>query len=288
MTRLLHVAVVSIVVGVFASSSAVLAQTAATGTGTVAKNASIYVQPNPPTTLPPLRVAAVGTTLKVIGGEEGWLQVQFEDPQFGRRVGWVRSEFITVRRPELEPMDLSVKPQQPAPNRTAIGTTESVQRQAGPADQPAFLYPGVVEVEALGSFTAMTVADETVTTGEFRGAVGVMATRIVQVGAATDVLKLGESTAGTFGGFASFHVPVRGAVVPFVGVGVGFSWATGSSEHPVALQVFGGVKAFLRSGEAAIVIQPFYEHDFLPGDGAPGVNSFGVAFGISVFVGGTR
>jgi len=115
-----------------------------------------------------------------------------------------------------------------------------------------------------------------------------MATRVVEVGAVTEILRVGGGTSGTFGGFASFHVPVRGSVVPFVGGAVGSSWATGASDHPIALQVFGGFKAFMPGGGAAFIVRPFFEHDFLPGDGAPGVNYFGVGFGMSVFVGGNR
>ena len=35
----------------------------------------------------PLRVAAVGTTLVVIGDEGEWLHIQFQDPQYGLRTG---------------------------------------------------------------------------------------------------------------------------------------------------------------------------------------------------------
>jgi hypothetical protein len=76
----------------------------------------------------PVRVAAVGTVLKVVGQEGEWFQVQFEDPQSGLRTGWVRSEFVTVRRPELEPMDLSIKP---PPTPTAA------PRPAEPTQAPA-------------------------------------------------------------------------------------------------------------------------------------------------------
>ena len=289
MTRPNHIILLAIVICAFAGVLA-SAQTVAAQSATVTKNAPIYLQPNPPTSLPPLRVAAVGTTLKVIGGEEGWLQVEFEDPQFGRRVGWVRSEFVTVRRPELEPMDLSVRPQQAAPGQTSSRpTATSLERQPQPIDQGQFLQAGVVEVEALGSLTAVTVSGETVTTGLFLGSLGVMATRVVEVGASTAIEKVGDiGTVGSFGGFASFHVPVHGSVAPFLGVGVGSSWATGVSDHPVSLQVFGGFKAFMPGGGAAFVVRPFYQHDFWPGDGASGVNYFGVGFGMSVFVGGSR
>ncbi len=80
---------------------------------TVTSNAPIYIQPGAQV---PLRVAKPGTALKVLKEEGEWLEVEFNDPQFGRRVGWVEKKLVQVSRPELEPMDLSVKevPAKPA------------------------------------------------------------------------------------------------------------------------------------------------------------------------------
>ena len=65
---------------------------AAQRTATVSTNAPIYVTKTPAANLAPLRVAAVGTVLKVLGQEAERLQVEFNDPQWGRRVGWVEKE----------------------------------------------------------------------------------------------------------------------------------------------------------------------------------------------------
>jgi len=73
----------------------------------VIANAPIYIGAQVSPT--PLRVAAPGTVLKVLGQQEDWLQVEFNDPQFGPRVGWVQRSLVQVRSPELEPMDLSVR-----------------------------------------------------------------------------------------------------------------------------------------------------------------------------------
>ena len=89
-----------------------LAQVAGGSTATVTANAPIYI--NPAVSPTPLRVAAPGTVLRVKGQEGDWLQVEFNDPQWGPRVGWVQSEFVRVSRPDLEPMDLSVRPPQPS------------------------------------------------------------------------------------------------------------------------------------------------------------------------------
>ena len=44
----------------------------------------------------PLRVAAVGTTLVVIGDEGEWLNIQFQDPQYGLRTGYVQRRFVEI------------------------------------------------------------------------------------------------------------------------------------------------------------------------------------------------
>lgn len=82
----------------------------------VATSAPIFIQPGAET---PLRVAKVGTTLKILSEEGAWAEVEFNDPQFGRRVGWVEKKLLRIVRPELEPMDLSVKEGAvpPAPRR---------------------------------------------------------------------------------------------------------------------------------------------------------------------------
>ena len=97
---------------VVAISIFVLTVTAAAGVAqtsgpraTVTSDAPIFLQPGATT---PLRVAKAGTALKVLSEDGGWIEVEFNDPQFGRRVGWVEKKLLRISRPELEPMDLSV------------------------------------------------------------------------------------------------------------------------------------------------------------------------------------
>jgi len=92
-----------VIVGMIASAPT-LAQ--GTPTASVTTVAPIYLQPGAQI---PLRVAAVGTALKVFREEGEWAEVEFNDPQYGRRVGWVQSKLIRISRPELQPMDLSVR-----------------------------------------------------------------------------------------------------------------------------------------------------------------------------------
>jgi len=113
-------------------------------TATVTSNAPIYVSAPPNLTLGPLRVAAVGTVLKVLGEKDEWLNVEFSDPQYGPRVGWVQKKLVRIDDPALAPMDLSVpketKPspaafvRSPAPapeNQTATAQKQNKSRSMG-------------------------------------------------------------------------------------------------------------------------------------------------------------
>ena len=79
---------------------------------TVTTNAPIYAAARETPT--PLRVAAVGTRLRVLSTEQDWVQVEYNDPQLGRRVGWVLRHYISLTSHDLRPMDLSVPEAEPA------------------------------------------------------------------------------------------------------------------------------------------------------------------------------
>jgi hypothetical protein len=76
----------------------------------------VYVAPDAART--PLRTAAQGTVFTVLAEQGEWTQVQFKDPQWGIRVGYVATKALQFRRPELEPMDLSTTGE-PAPRYAA-------------------------------------------------------------------------------------------------------------------------------------------------------------------------
>jgi hypothetical protein len=77
-------------------------------TAIVTTAAPIYVVPRPGPTLGPIRTAAIGTVLVVLNEKDDWLQVEFNDPQYGRRVGWLEKKLVRVDDPAVRPMDLSV------------------------------------------------------------------------------------------------------------------------------------------------------------------------------------
>ena len=61
----------------------------------------------------PLRVAPVGTNLVVIGDEGEWLHIQFQDPQYGLRTGYVQRRFVEIqpRQVAIDPSTRSAAPQ---------------------------------------------------------------------------------------------------------------------------------------------------------------------------------
>ncbi len=78
----------------------------------------------------PLRVAAVGTSLVVIGDEGEWLHIQFQDPQYGLRTGYVQRKFVEIqpRQVAIDPSTRSAAPQAaPVPHRARI-SDESTAR----------------------------------------------------------------------------------------------------------------------------------------------------------------
>jgi len=74
-------------------------------------NTPVYIAPD--TTRTPLRTAAQGTVFTVVAEEDEWTKVQFKDPQWGVRVGYVQTKALRFNRPELAPTDLSTTPTRP-------------------------------------------------------------------------------------------------------------------------------------------------------------------------------
>src|SRR5438067_902579 len=78
----------------------------------VSAAAPIFLRPN--VDLDPLRVAKEGSTLRLIEQGPEWTLVEFQDPQFGRRGGYIQTKFVDITpeaTPEptvLAPLDLSV------------------------------------------------------------------------------------------------------------------------------------------------------------------------------------
>ena len=100
-------------------------------TAQVIANAPIYVRPE---ILPtPLKVAATGTKLKVLKIPGDWTQVEFHDPSFGQRIGWVQRRLVKINQAGLEPKDLSLT--EPGRNATVPPGNER-RAPVGPVDLP--------------------------------------------------------------------------------------------------------------------------------------------------------
>jgi uncharacterized protein YraI len=117
------VRVVTLVLCLLCATSA-----AAQSVATVITNAPIFVGPRETAT--PLRVAAVGTRLRVLAEEGDWIQVEFQDPKYGRRVGYIARRFVGITNQATKPTDLSVPPTgvvTPAPAITVAATAAPVR-----------------------------------------------------------------------------------------------------------------------------------------------------------------
>ena len=63
-----------------------------TRTGTITVEAPVFLLPD--RTRVPLRVLEAGTGVRILEDIEGWVRIEFRDPQFGTRVGYVEARFV--------------------------------------------------------------------------------------------------------------------------------------------------------------------------------------------------
>ena len=92
-------------------------------TAITATSAPVFVLPD--ATRTPLRVLVPGTRLRVLREQGDWLRVEFEDPRWGRRVGYIERKNVDMSGPETEATPSKPKPRAPAtapapkPSRTS-------------------------------------------------------------------------------------------------------------------------------------------------------------------------
>lgn len=60
--------------------------------GMISASAPVYLLPDP--TRAPLRTLTAGTVVRLLSIKGDWTEVEFNDPQYGPRVGWVESKFV--------------------------------------------------------------------------------------------------------------------------------------------------------------------------------------------------
>lgn len=242
-------------------------------TVTVTKDAPIYGQPSPPADVSPLRVAAVGTILELVGQDGEWIQVTFRDPQLGESVGWVKSEFVTIQSHDLEPMDLSITPLRPPPSQTPSETGLSKPPTTRPstrrervwidvnfgvassgADLRAFTYTGVVYGEPY-SFAAAYPRPSLGAEFDFGG--GFMFTPVIGLGlsftgtAQKDIVGLGATIPDPY--YYDNEVTAAGSTTDRLvrsegGVNIQ-AMIVALHRQKVSIRVFGGPTYFRYSGD---------------------------------------
>src|SRR5262245_12340009 len=101
----------------------------------VTNAAPIFLLPD--NTRTPLRVASVGSRLGLIKVEGDWYNIEFRDPLYGERVGYIEKKFTHLSQSDLQPMDLSISE---AGNQIAIREREAERVVA----QPRSIEPRVI------------------------------------------------------------------------------------------------------------------------------------------------
>ncbi|MEP7309027.1 MAG: hypothetical protein ABJA98_26275 [Acidobacteriota bacterium] len=114
----------------------------------------IYVQPD--SNREPLRIAKEGSVLRMIRTEGAFTYVEFADPDYPRRYGYIQSRFVEqLAPPRPEPLDLSVPEARqgvptPLPRPAAAPTTTQAARDPSLVQQPP---PAPVVPEQTRTFT---------------------------------------------------------------------------------------------------------------------------------------
>lgn len=217
-------------------------------TATVTTDGPIFLSAAPAVGIRPLRTAAAGTTLRVIGEKDDWLQVEFNDPQYGARLGWIQKKFVKVEDPALRPMDLSVVKEEikpapapaPGPRRQAnvsapVGAAASSQViPQGKSRSRGFF----VGVGLEGNGVVVEGSDEAESGSGFGVTVGYGFNRQVAIYGQISGANIDSSDGFGSYGLGHFDIGVRGhfrapekTVVPFIQVGL--------SGRAAALDFFG-------------------------------------------------
>jgi hypothetical protein len=247
----------------------------------VRANAPIYIRAAPPDGTTPLRVAAVGTTLRVLAQEGEWLNVEFNDPRWGIRRGWIHATFTDFADAALTPMDLSVRePADPAPPRAY--TPQPPEPSSAPYISTTGIDQGTTELMVTASIIGTSAGGDTAVVSSVDTSVGFFVTSQLEFGGAFTMRKVEDFDAvGTASGFVAYNVNPASQVIGFLGGAVGSTFGTGDI-HPLALQVFGGVRVLTPGGGGALIIRPFYERDVFFDEFIEDSNTFGVALGVSL------
>ena len=83
----------------------------------------------------PLRIAATGSVLLLLEADGDWCHIEFEDPQYGRRTGYVQTKLVRISI-RATPIDLSVPearvPETGSPNPRSLASGRRSSSGQGP------------------------------------------------------------------------------------------------------------------------------------------------------------
>lgn len=163
-TRLARVVGIGVVSGLLLGDAGVAAAQAArdaallsptdgpaTALAVVTQEAPIYVMPD--AGREPIRVARPGSRLRVLGRTSEWINVEFKDPPFNRRAGYVRATLLDIREAAAAPTS-SAAASAVAPANAP--TASAVAPAQAPAQAPAVSAPQAptARVRPAGAATA--------------------------------------------------------------------------------------------------------------------------------------
>ncbi len=128
---------------------------------TVLAEAPVYLLPDE--TRNPLRMLPAGTSLVVLQVRDEWVQVTFNDAQFGRRTGWVQTKL--VRLSTAQAPDVDARPPVVPPTTAPAAQPASAPVPRGPLGVRGFGTVGFDQMSASESFDAITGGDTVVPFG---------------------------------------------------------------------------------------------------------------------------
>jgi Outer membrane protein beta-barrel domain len=123
-----QIRIIACLLAVVAFSSIVSAQSRGNQerTATVTMAAPVFLEPN--TNREPLRVAREGSILVLDEVNGDWCRVQFQDPEYGRRTGFIQTRFVRID--EREPARNEPESRGPRDSARAPSTTATDDQQA--------------------------------------------------------------------------------------------------------------------------------------------------------------
>ena len=114
----------------------------------VIEEAPVYLLPDE--TRKPLRMLPVSTALTVSRTQGEWLEVTFNDPQFGRRTGWIQQKYVKVTAAQPTPTEPT-----PPPPTPSAGTKPPAAQAGGAAASTGIGFRGFGTV----TFDKMSASD---------------------------------------------------------------------------------------------------------------------------------